>query len=96
MPHSIFTGESRADMRANQLLIRLQPEEDIVLSLMNQAPGLSLEGMRLESLPLSLSLKNVHKTPTRRRIAYERLILDALRGNSPLIVRRDEVEKAWE
>jgi glucose-6-phosphate 1-dehydrogenase len=96
VPHSIFQGESRADMRPNQLLIRLQPEEDIVLSLMNQAPGLSLEGMRLESLPLSLSLKNIHKTPTRRRIAYERLILDALRGNSTLFVRRDEVEKAWE
>ena len=93
VPHSIFTGESRADMRANQLLIRLQPEEDIVLSLMNQAPGLSLEGMRLESLPLSLSL---NKAGARRRIAYERLILDALRGNSTLFVRRDEVEKAWE
>jgi glucose-6-phosphate 1-dehydrogenase len=96
VPHSIFTGDSSVDMKANQLLIRLQPEEDIVLSLMNQAPGLSLEGMRLESLPLSLSLKNIHKTPTRRRIAYERLILDALRGNSTLFVRRDEVEKAWE
>jgi len=93
VPHSIFTGDSKADMRANQLLIRLQPEEDIVLSLMNQAPGLSLEGMRLESLPLSLSLKN---SGARRRIAYERLILDALRGNSTLFVRRDEVEKAWE
>ena len=96
VPHSIFTGESRSDLVANQLLIRLQPEEDIVLRLMNQAPGLSLEGMRLESLPLSLSLKNIHKTPTRRRIAYERLILDALSGNSTLFVRRDEVEKAWE
>jgi glucose-6-phosphate 1-dehydrogenase len=96
VPHSIFTGESRADMQPNQLLIRLQPEEDIVLRLMNQAPGLSLEGMRLESLPLSLSLKNIHKTPSRRRIAYERLILDALNGISTLFVRRDEVEKAWE
>jgi glucose-6-phosphate 1-dehydrogenase len=60
---------------------------------MNQAPGLSLAGMRLESLPLSLSLK---KSGSRRRIAYERLILDALRGDSTLFVRRDEVEKAWE
>lgn len=81
-------------MQPNQLLIRLQPEEDIVLKLMNQAPGLSLEGMRLESLPLSLSLSSKHKM--RRRIAYERLILDALNGVSTLFVRRDEVEKAWE
>ena len=93
VPHSIFQGDSRADMRPNQLLIRLQPDEDIVLSLMNQAPGLSLEGMRLESLPLSLSLT---KGGSRRRIAYERLILDALSGISTLFVRRDEVEKAWE
>src|SRR6202012_124806 len=77
VPHSIFQGDSRADMRPNQLLIRLQPEEDIVLSLMNQAPGLSLEGMRLESLPLSLSLKTGGACC---RIAYERLILDALSG----------------
>ena len=94
VPHSIFQGESRADMRPNQLLIRLQPEEDIVLNVMNQAPGLSLEGMRLESLPLSLSLTSKHKM--RRRIAYERLIRDALHGVSTLFVRRDEVEKAWE
>jgi glucose-6-phosphate 1-dehydrogenase len=96
VPHSIFTGDSQADLIANQLLIRLQPAEDIVLRLMNQAPGLSLEGMRLESLPLSLSLRNVRKPAVRQRIAYERLILDALSGNSTLFVRRDEVQKAWE
>jgi len=96
VPHSIFQGESKVDMQPNQLLIRVQPEEDIVLKLMNQAPGLSLEGMRLESLPLSLSLQANSKSPQRRRIAYERLILDALHGNSTLFVRRDEIEKAWE
>ncbi len=93
VPHSIFSDESRQDLVPNQLLIRLQPEEDIVLSLMNQAPGLSLEGMRLESLPLSLSLTKIHTA--RRRIAYERLLLDALNGNSTLFVRRDEIEEAW-
>ena len=96
VPHSIFAGESRQDIAPNSLLIRLQPDEDIVLRVMNQRPGLSLDGMRLESLPLSLSLKTANKTPARRRIAYERLILDALSGNSTLFVRRDEVEKAWE
>jgi glucose-6-phosphate 1-dehydrogenase len=94
VPHSIFSGESREDLVANRLSIRLQPEEDIVLQLMNKAPGLSLEGMRLESLPLSLSLGGGAST-ARRRIAYERLLLDALRGVSTLFVRRDEVEEAW-
>ena len=94
VPHSIFTGDSREDLKPNNLLIRLQPEEDIVLQLMNQAPGMSLEGMRLESLPLSLSLNKTHSA--RRRIAYERLLLDALNGVSTLFVRRDEIEESWE
>jgi glucose-6-phosphate 1-dehydrogenase len=96
VPHSIFTGESRADLQPNQLIIKLQPEEDIILRLMNKAPG--LQAMRLESLPLSLSLGGKDRTgkPVRRRIAYERLLLDALAGNPTLFVRRDEVEKAWE
>jgi glucose-6-phosphate 1-dehydrogenase len=99
VPHSIFTGESKADLVANQLVIRLQPDEDIVLRLMNKAPGLSTEGMRLESLPLSLFLGQAARPgqkPPRRRIAYERLLLDAMNGASTLFVRRDEVEKAWE
>ena len=99
VPHSIFTGESKADLVANQLVIKLQPEEDILLRLMNKAPGISTEGMRLESLPLSLTLGGTPKAgakPARRRIAYERLLLDVMAGNSTLFVRRDEVEKAWE
>jgi len=99
VPHSIFTGDSKADLVANQLVIKLQPEEDIVLHLMNKAPGIFPEGIRLESLPLSLSLGGAVRpgtAPPRRRIAYERLLLDVLAGASTLFVRRDEVEKAWE
>ena len=92
VPHSIFDGPGREDLIANRLVMDLQPDEDIELLLMNKAPGLNDKGMRLQSLPLSLSLKN---SGSRRRIAYERLILDALRGNSTLFVRRDEVEEAW-
>ena len=74
----------------------LQPDEDIELLLMNQAPGLSRGGMRLQSLPLSLSLQKTYSGPNaRRRIAYERLLLDVIHGNSTLFVRRDEVEQAW-
>ena len=44
-----------------------------------------------------LSLLNTYSGPGfRRRIAYERLLLDVICGNSTLFVRRDEVEKAWE
>jgi glucose-6-phosphate 1-dehydrogenase len=95
VPHSIFGTE----VKPNSLIIRLQPEEDISLTVMNKAPGLSAEGMQLQPLALSLSLTNAFDSngdkPPRRRIAYERLILDALNGNNAAFVRRDEVEAAW-
>lgn len=94
VPHSIFHDPS---MTPNQLIIDLQPEEEITLLLMNGTPGLTEGGMRLRPLPLNLSLTNAfRKDRPRRRIAYERLLYDALRGRSTLFVRRDEAEAAWE
>lgn len=96
VPHSIFDGAANTDMTANRLVIDLQPDEDIALLLMNKAPGLTQGGMRLQPMPLSLSLLRAYSGPNaRRRIAYERLLLDAMNGNSTLFVRRDEVEAAW-
>ncbi len=91
--HSIFPGVARESLSANRLVIDLQPDEDIRLLLMNKEPG--LEGMFLQSLPLSLKVPDAEGKAPRRRIAYERLLLDAIRGNSTLFVRRDEVEAAW-
>jgi len=52
--------------------------------------------MRLQSMPLSLSLLRAYSGPgARRRIAYERLLLDVINDASTLFVRRDEVEEAW-
>jgi glucose-6-phosphate 1-dehydrogenase len=95
VPHSIF-GAGQA-LPANKLIIHLQPKEGISLSLMNKRPGLTTDAMPLEELALNLLLDDP-KAPNRavRRIAYERLILDALLGNSTLFVRRDEVDAAWE
>ena len=96
VPHSIFGDVANDDLVANRLVIDLQPDEDIELLLMNKAPGISRGGMRLQSLPLSLSLLRTYEGPgARRRIAYERLLLDVIHGNSTLFVRRDEVEEAW-
>jgi glucose-6-phosphate 1-dehydrogenase len=89
LPHSIFGERAEEDLVANRLVIDLQPDEDISLLLMNRRPGLA--GNRLKALPLSLSLDD----GGRRRIAYERLLLDVLAGNQALFVRRDEVELAW-
>jgi glucose-6-phosphate 1-dehydrogenase len=96
VPHSIFGNAAKDDLVANRLVIDLQPDEDIALTLMNKSPGISKGGMRLQSMPLSLSLLRAYEGPgARRRIAYERLLLDVMHGNSTLFVRRDEVEEAW-
>ena len=96
VPHSIFDGAGREDLIANRLVIDLQPDEDIELLLMNKAPGLSEKGMRLQSLPLSLSLARSYAgEDSRRRIAYEPLLLEVINGVTTLFVRRDEVEQAW-
>ncbi len=94
VPHSIFPGN---DLKANRLVIELQPNEVISLSLMNKTPEL-LEsgGMQLSPIPLNLSLSdNNKKHSPRRRIAYERLLLEAINNNPTLFVRRDEVEASW-
>ena len=77
--------------------IALQPEEDISLSVMNKKPGLD-QRMQLQPIEMSLSWGQNDKSakPPRRRIAYERLLLDALSGDSTLFVRRDEVEAQWQ
>ena len=91
VPHSIFPGD---DLLANRLIIKLQPEEEISLTLMNKTPSLERNGMELKPLALNLSLSDAFKRP-RRRIAYERLLLEALTDKPTLFVRRDEGEAAW-
>ncbi len=78
VPHNIFGAAAQAETKANRLVIDLQPDEDISLTVMTKRPGLSEEGMRLQSLPLSLAMS---AAGSRRRIAYEKLLLDVFRGD---------------
>ncbi|MEZ5932597.1 MAG: glucose-6-phosphate dehydrogenase [Alphaproteobacteria bacterium] len=89
IPHSIFTGAD--NLKANRLVVRLQPDEGMTLSLMVKDPGPG--GMRLRSAPLNLSFAETFKV--RYHDAYERLLMDVVRGNPTLFMRRDEVEAAW-
>ena len=91
-PYNIFAGIG-ATLAPNTLLIKLQPDEMITLTLMHKKPGLN--EVKLAQVPLNLSLGDAFGK-TRRRIAYERMLLDVLRNNSALFVRRDEVEAAWQ
>ncbi|MEC9067436.1 MAG: glucose-6-phosphate dehydrogenase [Pseudomonadota bacterium] len=94
IPHSIFEGKG-AKVQANKLVIGIQPEENITLSLMAKVPGLDREGIRLRSVPLNIAMPHAFSGAV-RRIAYERLLLDLLEGDQTLFVRRDEVEAQWE
>jgi glucose-6-phosphate 1-dehydrogenase len=93
VPHSIFAGAGAA-LQPNKLIIGLQPREGITLRVMMKEPGLDRAGMRLREAPLDISIPNAF-ADTRRRIAYERLLLDLLDGDPTLFVRRDEVEGQW-
>lgn len=93
VPHNIFGGRG-GRLRANRLVIRLQPEEYVRLQVMAKEPGLDRGGIVLREVPLDLSLTQAF-SKARRRIAYERLLLDLIEGEQTLFVRRDEVEAQW-
>src|SRR3546814_1564840 len=94
VPHSMF-AQRGGTLQANKLIIRLQPDEYVRLLVMAKEPGLDREGIHLREVPLDLSL-DVQFAGTRRRIAYERLLLDLIEGDPALFVRRDEVEAQWQ
>ncbi len=94
VPHNIFAGRG-AEALPNKLTIGLQPDENIRLQLMSKEPGLDRQGLRLREVPLDISMPNAF-ADTRRRIAYERLLLDLIEGDPTLFVRRDEVEAQWQ
>ncbi len=91
-PHSIFGQD--AGLHRNVLTIRLQPNEgmDLIVTIKEPGPG----GMRLVDVPLDMSFaealgSDIEDVPD----AYERLIMDVIRGNQTLFMRGDEVEAAW-
>lgn len=90
IPHSIF-AQPNSSFQPNSLLIRLQPDEGLRLNLMAKTPG---DGMRLRPVELELDFRETFKMP--RMEAYERLLLDVLRGHLTLFMRSDELEAAWE
>jgi glucose-6-phosphate 1-dehydrogenase len=91
-PHSIF--DDATGWKENVLVIRLQPNEGMELMMMIKEPGPG--GMRLLQVPLDMDFVEalgvgVEDVPD----AYERLIMDVIRGNQTLFMRGDEVEAAW-
>ena len=91
IPHSMFDHAEGAP-KPNRLVIRIQPDEGVKLLMMIKDPGPG--GMRLREVPLNLSFAQTftERTPE----AYERLLLDVIRGSQTLFMRRDELEAAWQ
>lgn len=90
IPHSIFDHAEGAP-KPNKLIIRLQPDEGVKLMMMIKDPGPG--GMRLREVPLNLSFAATFSERTPE--AYERLLMDVIRGSQTLFMRRDELEAAW-
>ena len=89
VPHTIYETADGFST-PNQLVIRLQPEESVKLRIYVKAWG---DDMYLQPVHLDLDFNDVFKK--RQMIAYERLIMDVIRGNPTLFMRRDEVAAAW-
>ncbi|MBS64581.1 glucose-6-phosphate dehydrogenase [Salinisphaera sp.] len=88
VPHSIFGDQP---LTPNRLVLSLQPEEGVQLTLMTKEPGPG--GFRMRSLPLNLNFPDAFSVTYPD--AYERLLMEVLRGNPALFMRRDEIETAW-
>lgn len=88
LPYSLFPDAPREPV--NRLLIRLQPEEHVQLQMMAKQPG---SGMKLRPVALDLDLQSA--LAGRRAEAYERLLIDVIKGRLTHFMRRDEPEAAW-
>ncbi len=90
IPFTLFPPDA-AELTPNRLIIRLQPEEGMKLGMMTKDPGPG--GLRLRPAELAIGFEQAFST--RFPDAYERLLMDTVRGNTSLFMRRDEVEAAW-
>ncbi|MCP5181110.1 MAG: glucose-6-phosphate dehydrogenase [Pseudomonadales bacterium] len=91
VPHRVFDPASH-DPIPNRLSILLQPDEGIKLRIMAKDPGPGGFNLR----PVSLDLSFEQTFGVRYPDAYERLLIEVLRGNPALFMRRDEIETAWQ
>jgi len=88
---NIFCGPNGTCLEPNELVIRIQPDEGLVLRLMNKVPGLAME-----LAPTELNLHYAAAFSVQIPDAYECLLLDVLKGDRSLFIRADELAAAWD
>lgn len=91
VPHHIFPNMNQAP-DSNKLILRLQPDESVKLQIVSKTPGPG--GYRLKPVTLDLSLTEAFGE-SRFPDAYERLLIDVIRGNPTLFMHAEEVAEAW-
>lgn len=91
VPHAIFDND-RYETVPNSLSIMLQPDEGVKLTIMAKKPGPG--GFELQPVSLDLSFEEAFGASYPD--AYERLLIEVMRGNPALFMRRDEIETAWQ
>ncbi|MBX7136715.1 MAG: glucose-6-phosphate dehydrogenase [Oligoflexia bacterium] len=89
-PESLFRGRQVEELEHNVLAIQVQPKEGISLKVSSKAPG---PRMRVRPVVMDFTYGSSFGVPSAD--AYERLLLDAMRGDATLFTRDDEIEEAW-
>jgi glucose-6-phosphate 1-dehydrogenase len=90
VPHLAFKQEGSLGVRPNQLILTMQPNEGVSLSL-----GAKIPGTRMRIRPVYMEFLYGTSFLSQSPEAYERLITDAMRGDATLFTRNDEVEAQW-
>jgi glucose-6-phosphate 1-dehydrogenase len=90
VPHLAFSQEGSLGVQPNQLVLTLQPNEGVSLSL-----GAKIPGTRMIIRPVNMEFLYGTAFLSQSPEAYERLITDAMRGDATLFTRNDEVEAQW-
>jgi glucose-6-phosphate 1-dehydrogenase len=90
VPHMAFQAEGSVGVQPNQLVLTMQPNEGVSLSL-----GAKIPGSRMRIRPVNMEFLYGTSFLSQSPEAYERLITDAMRGDATLFTRDDEVEAQW-
>jgi glucose-6-phosphate 1-dehydrogenase len=90
VPHLAFQQEGSVGVHPNQLILAVQPNEGVAMSLVAKIPG-----ARMAVRPVNMEFLYGTSFMSQSPEAYERLIMDTMRGDATLFARNDEVEAAW-
>jgi glucose-6-phosphate 1-dehydrogenase len=90
VPHLAFSQDGSLGVKPNQLVLTLQPNEGVTLQL-----GAKIPGTRMVIRPVNMEFLYGTSFMSQSPEAYERLIMDAMRGDPTLFTRNDEVEAQW-